>query len=427
MIDTRHLNNQADLAHRQIEKLVREDWGKLLSYLIAHIGDFQLAEDALQDGLESALHHWHRNGLPRSPQAWLLQTARRKAIDRLRRNANFAAKQSEIQHLLQMDQLDVEREDMQEIPDERLRLIFTCCHPALDEKSRTALTLRTLGGLSVSEIARAFLDSEDAMSQRLVRAKRKIKIAAIPYSVPEKDEWQERLNTVLGVLYLIFSEGYFSFHGDSQMRVELSNEAIRLTKILLALRPSEPEIEGLLALMLLHNSRRRARHKKPENSNNAGAMIPLDEQDRKLWDKSEIDQGLKILNQALRRLNPGPYQIQAAISAIHSEADCASKTNWQEISLLYDELYKVQTTPIVLLNKCVAVSFAQNVDIAIEQLSKLENELKNYQPYYACRADLFRRKGNKKIAEQAYLKAIELSKEPNTRAFLERRLGEMLL
>ena len=414
------MNSRESLAHQTIEKLVREEWGKLLSILIGYLGNFQLAEDALQDGLESALEHWHKNGLPRSPTAWLLQTARRKAIDRIRRSANFSAKQSEYQLLLEMDRTDSESEEMHEIPDERLRLIFTCCHPSLDEKTRTALTLRTLGGLTTTEIARAFLDSEDAMAQRLVRGKRKIKAAGIPYAVPQSDQWGERLNTVLGVIYLIFNQGYFSSHGENQIRSELSNEAIRLAKILMKLKPAEPECEGLLALMILHDSRRKARHDK------SGEMVALSEQDRSLWDRHKIIEGAEILEKALRRFHPGSYQIQAAISSIHSQADSHEATNWDEIVLLYDELYKHQPNPVVVLNKCVAVSYAEGADKALKLIAGLETELQNYQSFYATKADLLRRDGKTKLAEVAYLKAIELSQETKTRNFLEKRLGEML-
>ena len=414
------MNSRETLAHQTIEKLVREEWGKLLSILISHLGNFQMAEDALQDGLESALEHWHKNGLPRSPAAWLLQTARRKAIDRIRRSTNFSSKQSEYQLLLEMDRADSESEEMYEIPDERLRLIFTCCHPALEEKTRTALTLRTLGGLTTTEIARAFIDSEDAMAQRLVRAKRKIKAAGIPYTVPEADQWGERLNTVLGVIYLIFNEGYFSSHGENQIRLELSDEAIRLARILLELKPAEPEIEGLLALMIMHDSRRTARH------DQNGEMVALSEQKRSLWDAKKITEGAELLEKALRRFRPGPYQIQAAISAIHSQSDSHEATNWNEIVLLYDELYKHQPNPVVVLNKCVAVSFAEGAARALEMIDGLEADLQNYQSFYATKADLLRRDGKTKMAEAAYLKAIELSQETKTRNFLEKRLGEML-
>ncbi len=407
-------------AHRVIERLVREDRGKLLSYLIANMGDIQLAEDSLQDSLESALLHWHRNGIPHSPAGWLLQAARRKAIDRMRRVANFSLKQEEYRHLLEIERGEEESEALQDIPDERLKLIFTCCHPALETKSRIALTLRTLGGLRTGEIARAFLDSEDAMAQRIVRAKRKIKIAAIPYKVPEADQWDERLSTVLGVLYLIFNEGYFSQIADNQMRLELSNEAIRLTGILMRLRPGESEVEGLLALMLLHDSRRDAR------IDRHGDMVALDEQDRQCWDSGKIREGIGYLNLALSRKKPGPYQIQAAISAIHSRAPTSADTDWDEIVLLYDELYKYQPNPVVALNKCVALSFSRSPEDALDMLEEIAGSLQNYQPYHAAKADLYRRCKRYYEAEKSYLRAIELSDEPMTRTFLERKMGAML-
>ncbi len=416
--------NDHGLAQLEIEQLVRRQWGKLLATLIAQLGDFQLAEDCLQDGLESALVHWQRNGLPRSPAAWLLQTARRKAIDRIRRQANFNSKQANYRFLLELDQQDMQNElaneAAQDIPDERLRLIFTCCHPALDEKSRTALTLRTLGGLTTSDIAGAFLDSENAMAQRLVRAKRKIKHAGIPYHIPEPDQWGERLNTVLGVLYLIFNEGYFSSRGDSQIRVDLSGEAIRLARILEKLQPGEAEIEGLLALMLLHDARR------PARQNGNGEMVALPDQDRCLWQADQTAEGLKLLDGALTRQQPGPFQIQAAISALHAQARDHESTDWCEIVLLYDELYKLQPNPVVRLNQCVALSYARSPKIALEVLEQLASALKGYQPFFATRADLLARSGDKKNAEAAYLTAIDLSGEQQTRRFLEKKLGTML-
>ena len=403
-----------------IERVVREEWGKLLAILIAHLGDFDLAEDALADGVESALRHWQRNGIPRSPAAWLLQTARRKAIDRIRRAANFDSKQADYQLLLELDRDDVESETDQEIPDERLRLIFTCCHPALDQKSRTALTLRTLGGLTTAEIARAFLDSEDAMVQRLVRAKRKIKRAAIPYCVPSSTQWGERLNTVLEVLYLIFNEGYFSSHGASLVRADLTSEALRLARVLLTLLPDEPEVEGLLALMLLHDSRRRARR------SIEGEMLALAEQDRSLWDFEKITAGTKCLDVALQRRRPGPYQVQAAISALHAQAQDHAATDWSEIVLLYDELFKLQPNPVVVLNKAVALSYAVSPVAAIAMLADIEEELDGYQPLHASQADFLDRSGDFQNAELAYHRAIEMSGEATTKRFLQKKLGSML-
>ncbi|HHG89534.1 MAG TPA: RNA polymerase sigma factor [Devosia sp.] len=408
------------LARQTIENLVREEWGRLLAALIARLGDFQLAEDALQDGLESALVHWQRNGLPRSPAAWLLQTARRKAIDRIRRAANFRAKEPQISHLMELDAEEMAMEETPEIPDERLALIFTCCHPALEAKSRTALTLRTLGGLNTGEIARAFLDGEQAMAQRLVRAKRKIKQAKIPYRVPESGQWDERLHTVLGVLYLIFNEGYFSSHGDAQVRVGLSNEAIRLVRILLTLKPGEAETEGLLALMMLHDSRRGARE------DASGFMVALEHQDRSLWDRGKIFEGMQMLERALLRRTPGPYQIQAAISAVHAQARDHDSTDWDQIVQLYDELFRFQPNPVVRLNQIAALSYAKSPKLALEQLGELEQELAAYQPFHATRADLLHRTGRINAAEVSYNRAIELSSEEKTRAFLSQKLGRML-
>ncbi len=266
-----------DTTHRAINDIVRSEWARLLASLIGTVGDFQLAEDCLQDAFESALTHWSRNGIPRSPMGWLLQTARRKAIDRIRRHRNFERKSAEYALLIEMERESSDAIDESDISDERLRLIFTCCHPALEEKSRIALTLRTLGGLTTREIARAFLDTEEALAQRLVRAKRKIKKAAIPYTVPDIDAWPERLDSVLNVVYLIFNEGYAATDGDTQIRRGLCDEAIRLARVLLHLRPNEPETMGLLSMMLLHDARRNAR------VDGDGNLVALEQQDRALW------------------------------------------------------------------------------------------------------------------------------------------------
>lgn len=414
------------LAHDAIEQLVREEWGKLLASLITHLGDFQLAEDSLQDALESSLHHWQRYGLPRTPAAWLLQTARRKAIDRLRRNANFKTKSSQIAYetnlnnLMEIDANEMALTQGPEIPDERLALIFTCCHPAIEKKSRIALTLHTLGGLTTSEIAHAFLDTQSAMAQRLVRAKRKIKHAAIPYSVPSVQQWPERLQAVLEVIYLIFNEGYYCSNGLELVRKNLCEEALRLSRILCELKPDEPEIEGLLALILLHDSRRSSRQ------DEKGQIIALQDQDRTIWDKQKIATGLDILNQALNRKSPGPFQIQAAISAVHAEAMAFEETNWVEIVALYEHLYHLQPTPVVALNKIVAISHAQGTAIACDMLQKLEDPLAEYQPFYATKADFLQTLGRINEAEIAYLKAIDLTGEENIRRFLQQKLGKML-
>jgi len=406
-----------------IEQIVREEWGRLLAALIAILRDFQLAEDSLQDALESAMSHWQRNGTPRSPRGWLLQTARRKAIDRLRRDANFKSKQAEYTILLELDADAAANEEAPDIPDDRLRLIFTCCHPALDEKTKVALTLRTLGGLTTREIARAFLDREEAMAQRLVRAKQKIKRAGIPYAVPDAEAWPERLKTVLGVIYLIFNEGYAASAGDTQVRADLCEEAIHLARVLLSLKPDEAEIQGLLALMLLHHARRDARTEPGTDAEDR--MVPLEEQDRGAWDPSMIREGIGLVEKALLQGTPGPYQLQAAISAVHAEASGHQQTHWPEIVLLYEELFRLQPNPVVRLNQAVALSFAETPSAGLAALAPLAGGLNAYQPFHAARADLLRRAGMTMAARTAYARAIELSENTRDRAFLERRLASI--
>ncbi len=398
-----------------IDTLVRDEWGRLLSSLIGILRDFQLAEDSLQDALEAALEHWTRSGLPQSPVGWLLQTARRKAIDRIRRHRNFEKKSAEYALLIDVEQLSADAIDDSAIPDERLQLIFTCCHPALDEKTRIALTLRTLGGLTTVAIARAFLDSEEAMAQRLVRAKDKIKKAGIPYLVPDGETWPERLGSVLGVLYLIFNEGYAATSGDTQVRRSLCDEAIRLARILLRLRPDEPEIMGLLALMLLHDSRSNAR------IDADGRMVPLEHQNRALWSRSHMAEGAALVEQALRRGQLGPYQLQAAISAVHAEAASMAETDWPQIIGLYDWLDRLRPNPVVRLNRAAAVSYATSPSAALAELDALRPALERYQPFHATLADCLRRVGRHDEAAVAYDRAIALSNNPLERAFLSER------
>ncbi len=411
------MNPPLDASTQAINGIVRNNWGRLLASLIGTLRDFQLAEDSLQDALESALDHWRRSGLPRSPAGWLLQTARRKAIDRIRRHRNFERKAAEYAALIEMEQENPEPPEEQTIPDERLRLIFTCCHPALEEKTRIALTLRTLGGLTTREIARAFLDREDAMAQRLVRAKQKIADAGIPYEIPGAAALPERTASVLGVLYLIFNEGYASTSGDTQIRRSLCDEAIRLTQILYDLRRGEPEIMGLLALMLLHDSRRDAR------SNASGNLVPLEDQNRALWHADKIASGIQLIEKALGLGAPGPFQIQAAISAVHAEAASIRETRWQEIVGLYDELLRIQPNPVVRLNRAVALSFAGAADAAFAELDRLKSDLAGYQPYHAAMADCLRRAGHLPEAVSSYETAIGLSTNPAERAFLTSRLS----
>ncbi|MGI9372447.1 MAG: RNA polymerase sigma factor, partial [Hyphomicrobiales bacterium] len=314
---------------------MRNEWGRVLAALIAFLRDFELAEDALQDACVSAIEKWPEAGLPEVPQAWLLQTAKRKAIDHIRRAKRFDAKRADLKQHLKNEHLDGDAELDQPIPDERLSLIFTCCHPALNEKAQVALTLKTLGGLTTAEIARAFMVEEKTMAQRIVRAKRKIRRANIPYKIPDKDDWPNRLDAVLATIYFIFNEGYAATSGDDLVRADLCQEAIRLARLLVQLAPHEPEAAGLLALLLLHDSRRDAR------TDSAGTFIPMQAQDRSLWNSEQIAEGCARTMAALARKNPGPYQIQAAISAVHSEAPSHSETDWREIVLLYGKLYEL--------------------------------------------------------------------------------------
>jgi len=398
-----------------IDKIARDDGGRLLACLIGYLRDFQLAEDSLQDAIESALIHWQRSGLPNVPAAWLLQTARRKAIDRLRRSANFQSKQAEYTHLVELDAEAAVSVEPEAIPDERLRLIFTCCHPALDRQTSVALTLRTLGGLTTGEIARAFVVKDETMAQRLVRARHKIARAGIPYQTPEPEEWHERLDAVLAVIYLIFNAGYAAT-GTTYIRVDLCDEAIRLARILLALVPAEPEIEGLLALMLLHHSRAGARLD-PEMD-----LVALAEQDRTIWDRAAIAEGVALTERALRRGRPGVYQLQAAISAIHAEADDLEHTNWAEIVLLYQMLERLRPNRIVTLNRIAAQSFAVGAREALAELETLGGELESYQPFHATRADILQRSGDVIGARSAYETAIALSDSAAEKRFLQRKL-----
>jgi RNA polymerase sigma-70 factor (ECF subfamily) len=402
---------------RLVDATMRTHGARLLASLIGQLKDFQLAEDSLQDAAEAALIHWGRSGIPQAPAAWLMQVARRKAIDRIRRAVNFRAKRDQYRHLLELDMREDEIADDSGIPDERLRLIFTCCHPALDETTRVALTLRTLGGLTTDEIARAFVVAREAMAQRLVRARHKIAKAGIPYVVPGPDCWAERLDAVLTVLYLIFNEGYASAH-PSYIRTDLCDEAIRLARILDVLRPREAEIEGLLALMLLHNSRRAARLA-PD-----GAMIALENQDRGLWDKEAIAEGLHLTETALKRGRPGPFQIQAAIGALHAEAAMAADTDWRQIALLYETLVRYRDNPVYELNKIAAVAHIEGANSALAKLEVLKEILGGYQPFHALRADLLRRSGRHADAVDAYEAALSLTASEADRAFLRQRRDE---
>jgi len=404
-----------------IEKTVREEWGRILACLVKTLGDFQLAEDSLQDALEAALVHWKKNGLPKSPAAWLIQTARRKAIDRLRRTKNFAQKQPEISYLIDLDNMTTAERECEVIPDKRLEMIFTCCHPALAEKTRIALTLRTLGGLTTNEIAHAFLDKPSAMAQRLVRAKDKIKNAAIPYIIPEKAALPERINSVLSVVYLIFNAGYSGSKGDEYLRVNLSDEAIRLARILRELLPDETKVSGLLALLLLHDSRRLARQ------DAKGAIVSLENQNRNKWDRARIREGTGLLQTTMAKGKIGPYQLQAAISALHVEAKSWTDTDWQQIEALYRALISRQATPVVRINHAMAISYAKTPIEALDYLETfvVEKDVSEYQPYFAVMADLNQRAGNIVDASAHYERAIALADNEAQQDFLRRKRDQM--
>ncbi len=411
-----HDQPPTNLAASALEQVVRQHWGRLVAALIKTLRDFQLAEDCLQDAMESAVEHWSRNGAPRAPAAWLLQTARRKAIDRLRRDANFRRKEPEISALMALDRETALEPDDMTIPDERLSLIFTCCHPALDEKSRVALTLRTVTGLTTGEIARAFLDSEATMAQRLVRAKQKIKLAAISYQVPEAADLPERIQAVLNVIYLVFNEGYAATEGVDWVRSNLCEEAIRLARIVVQLRPDLSEATGLLALMLLNTARI------PARIGASGELVPLDEQDRGLWDQARIGEATALIRATLKASTVGPFLIQAAISAVHCEAKSSDTTDWRQIVLLYDELQRLTPNPVVRLNRAIALSYAESPDVALAEMGGLAAELSHYQPFHAGLADILRRCGKLNGAVAAYEKAIALSSNASERAFLQNRL-----
>lgn len=401
--------------------MVREQWGQVLAILIARIRDIELAEDVLQDALLSALERWPLDGVPAEPRAWLLRTATRRAIDRFRRQSNFQRKSAELAVLATLETQAVDDEMDETIADERLSLIFTCCHPALGEASRIALTLRTLGGLKTEEIARAFLTSEINLAQRVVRAKRKIKDANIPYRVPPPHLWQERLASVLSVIYPIFNEGYSATSGDTTTRADLCREAIRLGRMTTGLMPDEPEARGLLALMLFHDSRR------PARSTQDGDLVTLEHQDRKAWDQAKIEEGDRLLKETLGRGRLGPYQIQAAISGVHAHAPSFEATDWDEIVALYHELYRLQPSPVVELNLAVARSYLDGPALALTLLEPIEREgeLSSYQPFFAAKAELLRRTEAHQPAAEAYDRAISLTRNTSERDFLQRRLDSL--
>jgi RNA polymerase sigma-70 factor (ECF subfamily) len=410
------VSNDVDAA---LAAAFRDDWGRVVATLIRITHDWDLAEECAQDAFTRALERWPRDGVPRSPGAWLTTTARNRAFDRMRRDATGAAKLQETV-VTSRDDGPNNPDDDSGIEDDRLRLIFTCCHPALALEARVALTLRTLAGLTTAEIAHAFLVPEPTMAQRLVRAKRKIRNAGIPYRVPPAHLLPERTAAVLAVLYLLFNEGYSASAGAEVVRQDLCNEAIRLSRTLAQLMPDEPEALGLLALMLLHGSRRAAR------VDAAGDLVPLEKQDRAAWDHDAIDEGLEALDAALRRGERGPYQVQAAISACHASAQQANATDWAQIARLYHELARMVPSPVVELNRAVAVAMTDGPEAGLRLVEALDasGALAGYHLLAATRADLLRRLGRSDEAAGAYREALELTTSEAERRYLTRRLAE---
>ena len=404
-----------------IEQIYREESGRILATLIRLLGDFDLAEEAVQEAFAAALARWPQEGMPTNPRPWLVSAGRNKAVDLLRRKARFESKQEELARWTALAKQVEETPEDTMLNDDRLRLIFTCCHPALAREVQVPLTLRTLCGLSTEQIARAFLVPLPTMAQRLVRAKQKIRDAGIPYRVPADDELAERLETVLLVVYLVFNEGYNATSGDAWVRRELCNEAIRLGRLLHALMPAEPEAQALLALMLLHDSRRDAR------MGASGEIILLEEQNRAHWHRDQIAEGLELVESALARGARGPYALQGAIAALHAQAKRPEDTDWHQISALYELLLQAQPSPVVELNRAVAVAMAHGPEEGLRLIDALQErgELREYHLLSAARGDLLRRMRRWPEAEEAYQRALGLVGNDAERRFLERRLAEV--
>jgi RNA polymerase sigma-70 factor (ECF subfamily) len=409
--------------HRDtIERVVRHEGSRIVATLIRRTGSFDRAEDAFQEALAAAVAHWPTSGLPANPAAWVMAVAQRKAIDAVRRERIREDAAPELAYEFSRAVPDVEEasEAFAACPDDRLRLFFTCCHPALNLEARIALTLRVVGRLSMAEIARAFLVPETTLAQRLTRAKHKIQEARIPYEVPARDRLHERLDSVLAVVYLIFNEGYAATAGEQLVREDLAAEAVAIGRLLAELLPDEPEVRGLLALMLLHHARRRAR------ISSRGELVPLEDQDRRLWDETHIAEGVRCLECAVMAKRPGPYQLQAAIAATHVQARTAEDTDWTEIAALYGQLVRLTPTPVVALNHAVAVAMSQGLEAGLDRIDRLGavTPLDGYRLFHAARADLLRRLGRRESARAAYERAFALTTNRVERAYIRRRLEE---
>ena len=407
-----------------IAVIFQEASGRVTAMLYSHIRDLELVEDTVQDAFVQALERWKTDGIPQNPAAWILTVARRKAIDRLRRDQTLERKTAILKTLIDLEK-DQPTMDVEDFPDERLKLIFTCCHPALAKEAQVALTLQTLGGLSTQDISKAFLVPVPTMAQRLVRAKRKIKIAGIPYQVPSLEHIPERLDAVLSVLYLIFNAGYTAPTGAKLIRHDLCREAIRLNRILLELLNKEkslrldPEVIGLLALILLHDSRSLARVSAD------GDLIPLEEQDRSLWKQDQITEGIALVEHALKMRRAGPYQIQASISALHAEAKHPDDTDWAQIAILYGILGQMTPSPVIELNRAVALAMSEGYQTGLHMMNQLESQLDTYYLFHAARADLLRRLEQWNEAKQAYKRTLDLCDNEIEQQFLSRRLNEI--
>ena len=412
--------DSAEVVRKTVDAVYRTDSRRILATLIRLLGDFDLAEEALHDAFTAAMEKWPRDGMPANPRAWLVSAGRFKAIDTIRRRTRFETSPGDVLDEFQADAADPSEPIDQSVEDDQLRLIFTCCHPALAPDARIALTLREVCGLTTEEIARAFLAAPPTLAQRIVRAKAKIRGAGIPYQVPLQADLPDRLDTVLHVIYLVFNEGYSASSGSSLTRPDLSGEAIRLGRLVMELLP-EPEVIGLLALMLLQESRRSAR------TSPAGELVLLADQDRALWNRTQIGEGKALVERALLSGRVGPYTLQAAIAAVHADAPSAAETDWRRIVQLYDPLLASEPSPVVELNRAVAVAMRDGPAAGLELIDAIleRGELADYHLAHSARADLCRRLGRNEEAKAAYSRALTLTKQGPERKFLEWRLGEL--